>query len=162
MPRPCADPGHGLPGAPGADTGQAFGRQRGQLGGGHREQVRVLCRHQRADEVERALLDQREILLRVVALVEDQRDVLGPGAEFAAALGEVLGEAVEGGRVGTVAGIGAVQQGQAAIGADQQGHADDPQGLATFLGMAALGQRRALVEGVDVGEEVGGVEQDAA
>ena len=55
-----------------------------------------------------------------------------------------------------------MQQGQAGIGADQQGDADDAQGLAALLGMAAPGQRRALVEGVDVGEEVGGVEQDTA
>ena len=151
-----------LAGAEGAHAGQAVGRQRAQPGGGHGQQVGVLRGHQRADEVERAALDPVEVFLRVVALVEDQRDVLGAVGEFAATAGEVRGEAAEGGGIGLVAGVGAVQQGQAGLGGDEQGDADDAQGLATLLGMAALGQRGALVEGVDVGEEVGGVEQDAA
>ena len=52
--------------------------------------------------MERALLNQLETVLLVVALLEDQLDVLGPCGEFAAALGRVLGEALEDGRVGTV------------------------------------------------------------
>ena len=55
-----------------------------------------------------------------------------------------------------------MQQGQAEVGRDEQRDAHDAQRLAALLAVAALGQRGALVEGVDVGEEVGGVEQHLA
>ena len=119
----------------------------------------MVGRHQRADEVERGALDPVQVLLRVVALVEHQRDLLGPGSELPATPRQVDGEALVQRRVGAVAGIGAMQQRQARVGADQQGHADDAQGLAAFLAVAASGQLGALVEGADVGEEVGGIEQ---
>ena len=58
--------------------------------------------------------------------------------------------------------MGAVQQGQARVRGDEQGHADDAQGLAALLAVVALRQLAAMVEGTDVGEEVGSVEEDPA
>ncbi len=150
------------PGAPGTDAGQPVGLQRAQPLGGDGQQVGMLGGHERADEMERAALDLREVLPGVVALVEDQRDALGGAGDLAAAPGEVGGEALEQGRVGAVAGIGAMQQRQAEVGRDEQRDAYDAQRLAALLAVAALGQRGALVEGVNVGEEVGGVEQHLA
>ena len=71
-------------------------------------------------------------------------------------------EVLEGGRVGAVAGVGAVQQGQVGVGGDEQGEADDAQGGAALLAVAALGEGGLVVEGVDEGEEVGGVEEHLA
>ena len=119
----------------------------------------MLGGHERADEMERRVPDRFQILLRVVALVEDERDMLGSSGDLAAALGQARGEAAEGGGVGAIAGIGPVQQRQAEIGRHEQGQADDAQGLAAFLAVTALGELGALVEGVDVGEEIGGVEE---
>ncbi len=71
-------------------------------------------------------------------------------------------EVLEGGRVGAVAGVGAVQQGQVGVGGDEQGEADDAQGGAALLAVAALGEGGLVVEGVDEGQEVGGVEEHLA
>ena len=93
------------------------------------------------------------------------RRASGPGhggADRAAAAssgGELAAEVLEGGRVGAVAGVGAVQQGQVGVGGDEQGEADDAQGGAALLAVAALGEGGLVVEGVDEGEEVGGVEE---
>ena len=87
---------------------------------------------------------------------------LGPGGDLPVAPGQVGGEALERWRVGAVAGIGAMQQGQAEVGRDQQGHADDAQRPAALLAVTALSQLGALVEGIDVGKEVGGVKQHLA
>ena len=53
-----------------------------------------------------------------------------------------------------------MQQWYMAIGRDQQRQTDDTQRAALLLALAALGQCVTLVEGVDEGEEIGGVEQD--
>ena len=68
-------------------------------------QLGVLGRNQRADEVVRTVVDRLEVVLRVVALVEDQGDVFG--ALFAVARDERVGQAGEGGRL--VSGVGMVQ-----------------------------------------------------
>ena len=146
----------------GADTGQAVGSEVAQLVGRGGEQVGVVGGDQRADEVEGAGLDGGEIGFGVVALVEDQGDGLERVGDGAAALGEPAAEVLEGGGVGTVAGIGGVQQGEVGVGGDQQGEADDAQGGAALLAVAALGEGGLVVEGVDEGEEVGGVEQQVA
>ena len=156
------DAEHHAPEAAGAHARQPRPGQRGQLLGRSREQVGVLGGHQGADEVERALPHALQVLARVVALVEDQRDALGAVGDLAAAPGQLGGQASEHGRVRAVARTGAVQQGQAEVGGHQQRHAHDAQRLAALLAVAALGQLGALVEGVDVGEEVGGVEQQPA
>ena len=132
-------PEHLALGAVGAHAGQPVVCQAAQLGVLHGQQVRVVGRHERADEVERGALHPVQVLPRVVALVEHQRDLLGPVGDLAAAPRQVGGEALEQGRVGAIAGIGAVQQRQARVGGDQQGDTDDAQGLAAFLAVAALG-----------------------
>ena len=55
-----------------------------------------------------------------------------------------------------------VAQRDVEIGRHQQGQPDDPQGGATLLAVAALGQRAPLVERIDEGEEIGGIEEDLA
>lgn len=47
-----------------------------------------------------------------------------------------------------------------AIGRDQQRQAHDAQRLASFLALAALSQCVAFVEGIDEGEEIGGIKED--
>ena len=117
---------------------------------------------ERADDVEGAGLDGGEIGLGVVAFVKDQGDGLERVGDGAAAGGELAAEVLEGGRVGALAGVGAVQQGQVGVGGDEQGEADDAQGGAALLAVAALGEGGLVVEGVDEGEEVGGVEEHLA
>ena len=107
----------------------------------------------------RAVGDRLEVVFRVVALVEDQGDVFGTAVDLAVACDERVGQAGESGGIGLVSRVGMMQQRQVEVGGDEESEADDPQRL--FLAVAALGQRAALVEGVDEGEEVGGVEQDA-
>ena len=117
---------------------------------------------ERADDVEGAGLDGGEIGLGVVAFVKDQGDGLERVGDGAAAGGELAAEVLEGGRVGALAGVGAVQQGQVGAGGDEQGEADDAQGGAALLAVAALGEGGLVVEGVVEGEEVGGVEEHLA
>ena len=115
-----------------------------QLGGRRGEQVGVVGGGERADDAEGAGLDGGEIGLGVVVFVKDQGDGLERVGDGAAAGGELAAEVLEGGRVGAVAGVGAVQQGQVGVGGDEQGEG----GL--------------VVEGVVEGEEVGGVEEHLA
>ena len=151
---------YGANGAPGAHARESVAVERAQLAGGRLEQVGMLGGHQRANEAIGALGDRLEVVLGVVALVEHQRDVFGGAADVAVARGECVGQAGEGGRVGGVTGIGAVQQWQVGVGGDEQRETDDAQ-VAAFLAVAALGEGGTGVEGIDEGEEVGGVEQHA-
>ena len=63
---------------------------------------------ERADDVEGAGLDGGEIGPGVVAFVKDQGDGLERVGDGAAAGGELAAEVLAGGRVGAVAGVGAV------------------------------------------------------
>ncbi len=143
------DAEHFVAGAVGAHAGQPVGLQRAHPIRRHGQQFRVLDGHQRANEVEGAALDPVQVLARVVALVEGQGDRLGTSDDLMVAPGQIGGETLEQGRVGAVAGIGAMQQGRSEVGRDQQRHADDAQRPAALLAVAALGQLGALVEGVE-------------
>ena len=78
------------------------------------------------------------------------------------AIDQLGGQSGEGRPIGRVAGVGLVAQGEVEIGGHRQGQADDPQGGAAFLARAALGEGAAVVEAIDEGEEIGGVEEDPA
>ena len=150
------------PNAPGAHTRQALRSQIGQLRRRRGQQVGIVGGHQRADHVELAGVDEGQIGLGIIALVEDERDGLARGADRPAAGGELAAEAAEQGRVGLVAGVGAVEERQVEVAGGEQGHAHDPQRGAALLAMAALGQAGLVVEGVEEGEEIGGVEEHLA
>ena len=78
------------------------------------------------------------------------------------AIDQFVGQAGERRPIGLVAGVGVVAQRDVEVGRHQQGQSDDPQGGAAFFALAAPGQGAPFVEGVDEGEEVGGVEEDPA
>jgi len=124
----------------------AYGQQFGMLGG-----------HQGADEVERPLFDRLEIFLRVIPLVKNQRDVLDPLAEGPASLGQFFSYAGEGRGIMLVAPIGVVQQGDVAVGGDQERQTQEAQVVPSLFAMPPLGECGPVVEGVDEGEKVGGI-----
>jgi len=92
----------------------------------------------------------------IVALVEDQRDVLAGLGQIPVAGGQFLGQRAELAAVGDVAGVDPVQQRDVEIGADQQAETHLPEVAALLLVVAALGQFGGCA-GVDVGEEVSAV-----
>jgi len=115
--------------------------------------------HQRADKVQGTLVNGRQVRLRVVALVEDHRDVLDFLGQLLHAGEENLGQAGERRAVGGIAGIGVMQERNLTVGAHQERKTHDPQGGAPLLAMAPLRQRGLLIEGVNEGEVVRGVEE---
>jgi len=126
------------------------------------QQFGMLRWDQRADEVERSLLDRLEVILRVVALVKDQRDVTDSLAQGTAPLGQFLGHAAEGGGIMLVAGIGVVQQRDLPVGSDQQGQAEEAQVVPSVFAVASLGKRGPVVETVDEGKKVRGIKEQAS
>ena len=150
-----------LAGAKSPDRGQRVLVQAAHLRAGYRQQVFVVRGDERADEVERALLDGLQIVLGVVALVEDESDVASAVGEKLTALGQLVGDTAEGDGIVLVTGIGVVEERHVTIGGDEQREPEDAQIGAPLLAVPALGQLRAGVEAVDKSEEVGGVEQQA-
>ncbi len=128
---------------------------------GHRQQVLVLAGNQRTDKVERAVGQSLEAVLAVVALVEDQRDVLAGLGQFLVMSRQLFGNGAELDTVGDIARINPVQEGNVEIRADQQAQAHLPEVAALLLVVAALGEfgRGA---GVDVGEEIRAVVDQGA
>jgi len=108
-----------------------------------------------------AALDGLEVVLGVVALVEDQGHVFGPVGDLAIAGDELVRQAGEGRGIGLVAGIGAVEERDVEVRGDQEGEPDDAKRGAPFLALATLGHGVSRIEGVDEGEEVGGIEENA-
>ena len=156
------DPVDGAPDAAGAHAGKAGRSQIGQLGGRDGQQVGMVRRCQRTDHVEFAGADEVQIGLGKIALVEHESDRFTGIADGPAACGELAAEAWEQGSVGLVAGVGAVEERQVEVAGGEQGDTHGSQGSAAFLARAALGQAGPGVEGVEEGEEVGGVEEDLA
>ena len=91
--------------------------------------------------------------LAIVALVEDQSDVIAGFGQLPVMGGEFPGDGAELGAVVDIAGVNLVEQRDVEIGADQQAEADLTQIAALLFIMPALGMfgRGA---GVDVGEEL--------
>src|SRR5205823_1204384 len=102
-----------------------------------------------------------QILLRIVALVENQSDVLEILGQHAVALDEFLGDASEGDRVGLVAGIDAGEERDVEIRAHQQGQAHHAQIRPLGFGMASPCQFRGRAA-IDEGVEVRAIEAQAA
>ena len=110
----------------------------------------------------RAVLQRPEVLGGAVPLVEDQRDRFDLAGDPAMTIDQLVGQSGEGRPIGLVTGVGVVAERDMEIGGHQQGQSDDPQGGAALLALTAAGEGGAVVEGVDEGEEIGGVEEDAA
>ena len=108
------------------------------------------------------LIQRRKRLRRIVALVKDQRDVTDSLAQGMAPLGQLLGQATEGGGIMLVAGIGVVQQRDLPIGSDQQGQAEEAQVVPSVFAVASLGKRGPVVEAVDEGKKISGIKEQAS
>ena len=116
---------------------------------------------QRAHEVKGGVLQRLKGLLAVVALVEDQGDVIAGLGQLPVMGGEFLGDGAELGAVVDIAGVNLVKQGDVEIGADQQAEADLAQVAALLLVVPALRQFGGGA-GIDVGEEIGAVVDQGA
>ena len=125
------------------------------------QQFGMLSWDQGADEVKRSLLDGLEVILRVVALVKDQGDVMDSLTQGSAPLGEFIGHAAEGGGIMLVAGIGVVQQRDFPVGRDQQGQTEEAQVVPSVFAVASLGKRGPVVEAVDERKKVRGIKEQA-
>src|SRR5947208_11985954 len=106
----------------------------------HRQQDLSLAWNQPTDKVERAVGQSLEAVLAVVALVEDQRDVLAGLGQFLVMSRQLLGNGAELDTVGDIASINPVQEGNVEIRADQQAQAHLPEVAALLLVVAALGE----------------------
>ena len=102
-----------------------------------------------------------QILFRMVALVEDQSDVLEILSQHAVALDQFLGDASESDGVRLVAGIDAGEEWDVEVRTHQQGQAHHAQIRPLRFGMSSLSQfrRRAAI---DEGIEVCAIEAQAA
>lgn len=135
--------------------------ERGEAFGGHVQQVAMVRGDEGTGEVVGSLVDGGDVVRGIVALVEDQRDVLDLVGDVAASRDESVDEACECRRVVLVSRKGVMEERQVAVARDQEREADDAQGLSALLAVSALREFRRLVVGVDEGEEVRCVEEDA-
>src|SRR6185503_13410634 len=126
------------------------------------QEFRMLGGHQRTDEMERPLVDGGEVLLGVVALVENQRDVACTLPQFAAAPGEFGRNGAKGLRVMLVTSIDMMEQRDIPVRGDEQGETDQAQIGASLFAVSSLRKGGVKVETIDEGEEVGGIEEQAA
>lgn len=127
-------------------------------GGGQGEQVRVVAGRQGADEADPGCLDALVVGGGVLPRVVDHGQRLHAAGQRAVSAQEVVDDAGELGDVGLVAGVGTGQDRDAAVAGGHHRQADQAQVDAFLLGLAALGQVRLVVAGVDEGGEVGHVE----
>ncbi len=151
-----------LGGAVGAHSGKTVGRQRTKLLDRQCQQLGVLGRDQRPDEVVGTLVDGLEVIQGVIPLIEDQGDVFHLRGQDVVALDQFLGQARKRRTLGLVARVRVVAQRDVKVRRHQQRQSDEAQGGTTLLAVTALGQRAPFVERIDKGEEVGGIEQDLA
>ncbi len=136
------------------DDGAGAGGQRGQVGavaGGHR-----------SDVVQPGGGQVGEVRVRVLPGVEDDRHLglrlAAGGADLGMPAGQRIDHGLELGDVGLVAWVGVPGQRDPAVAGDHQAQPGQPQVGALLLGLAALGDRRLLVAGIDEGGEVGHVQ----
>ena len=125
---------------------------------GDSEQIRVIRRRERTNEVKRGALDQILVVLGVLAGVVDQGELTrtGPGAvgDRAEAGDEFVDHLGELGDIWAVAGIGVGDERDAAVSGHDEPETNEAQVGAFLFGVASLGDRGAVVARVDVGREV--------
>ena len=83
----------------------------------------MLGGHQRSDKMERPLRDGVQVILGIIPLVENQRDITNTLAQDAASLCQFRGDARIGNAIVLVAGIGVMKQRNVTIGGNQQSQA---------------------------------------
>jgi hypothetical protein len=128
---------------------------------GYLEQVGMVGKSQRGNEVVGAGVQFPDIGIGGVAAVKDQRDMLTMLAELAEASDESVGDGGEHGAIVLIAGINMGKQGHGEIGADQQRQPNNPQIGAFAFGVAPL-SKPGVGWRVDKGVEVGGIEDQRA
>ena len=116
----------------------------------------MLRGNQRSDEMKRRVLQGVKCLFTVVALVENQGNVIAGFGELAVMGGELFGDGAELGAVIDIAGIDLMKQRNVELGADQQAQADLAQIAALLLIVSAL-REFSRGAGIDVGEEISAV-----
>jgi len=146
----------------GPDGGEKMGIEAMQGLSTDGQQFGMLRGDQGADEVKRSLLDRLEVVLRVVALIKNQRDVMDSLAQGTAPLGQFLGHAAKGAGIMLVAGIGVVQQGDFPVGSNQQCQAEEAQVVPPLFAVAPLGKGGPVVEAVDEGKKVRSIKEQAS
>src|SRR5438093_12241208 len=117
----------------------------------------MLGRYERANEVVRRSIQTLDVFLGVVALVEDDRNLLAAMAELMVAFGEVGQHAGESNRVGPVPFVDTREQRDVEIPGDHERQSDNTQIGPFGLCMAPLGKPARVVrsqEGVEVGRIV--------
>ena len=116
----------------------------------------MLGGHQRANEVKGTTSQGVKGLGRVVALVEDEGDVLAAPGQLAITLGQLLRDALKGGGIGEVARIDQMKERHVKVRADQHPQADLAQVAAVLLVVAAGRQAPGRAR-VDKSKEVGAI-----
>ena len=106
-------------GAIGFHVFQARLGQRPELLAGNGEQLGMLRRNQRSDEMKRRVLQGRKGLFTVVAFVEHQGNVIAGFGELAVMGGDLFGDGAELGAVVDIADVDLMKQRNMELGADQ-------------------------------------------
>ena len=143
----------------GAHAGEGGLVDDAEVAASHREELGVLVRGDRGDEVQTELVEQAQVGGRVHAGVEDDGELCGiaDAGELARQLGDRRDEL---GDVGSVARIGmGGDRHRPVLGHDER-EPDDAQVVTLVLRVAAPGDRVAVVRGVDVGGDVRHVEHE--
>ena len=122
----------------------------------------MLTGYQRSNEVEGPGVDSSQVLLGVIPFVEDERDVADILRKLPASFCQLLGHAGKHDGVVLVASVGAMKQRHVAVRGYQQGQADDTQIVTPFFAMTSLRQFCPIIETVDEGEKVCGIEEQAS
>ena len=106
--------------------------------------------------MKRCLAQRLKGLGGVVALVEDERDVLAALGQLTVAFGQLLRNALKGRGIGEVAGVNQMKQRHMKIGAHQHAQTDLAQ-VPAVLFVVAAGRQPGRGARVDKGKEVGAV-----
>ena len=101
------------------------------------------------------------IVVTVVAFVVNQGDALDRPGEHPVAGDQGFRHGRKFGGVVPVSRINMMKQREMEVLGDQQGQTDNPQVRPLLLALAPLGERRSLVEGVDEGEKISRVVEQA-
>ena len=125
----------------------------------------MIRRRQRADEGERSAVEQLVVVVGVLPGVVDEGEALALAVrardpKCPEAGDELAHHRPELGDVGLVARVGVADEGDAAVGGDDEAEPADAQVGPLLLGVAALGDRGTLVARVDPGGEVRHVEHE--
>ncbi len=102
-----------------------------------------------------------EVVRGVLPGVEHDGEFLVGGGDRPVAGHQLIDDVGEHLHVVVVAGVGVADQRDPAVAGDDHAQPDQPQVGALLLGVPALGDRRLLIAGIDVGGEVGHVQRHA-